>query len=207
MADKRRIKKSLKRLRIVKTWQLLILLILMGFVAATLLRMNNVGMVQRRNALFAADKSSDIYTMRSRLSDLQRYSASHMNASTNVFYLQDSYNRDAKAAIDAANQAGVGSGANAAAEAVCKPQFSGYSTAYLQCFLRELEKHPTSDKLPEADMPNPALYRYEFASPLWTPDFAGWAIVACAVIVLLILSRLLGLVLLQILLKRHYQDI
>ena len=45
MADKRAARRNLRRLERVKTWQLLILFVLVCFVAATFLRINNVGMI------------------------------------------------------------------------------------------------------------------------------------------------------------------
>ena len=51
MADKGRIKQDIKNLQRIKTWQLIILLIIVGFIAATFLRLNSIGMVQRREAV------------------------------------------------------------------------------------------------------------------------------------------------------------
>ena len=59
MADKRVARRNLRRLERVKTWQLLILFVLVCFVAATFLRINNVGMIQRRSAVATADKSGN----------------------------------------------------------------------------------------------------------------------------------------------------
>jgi len=208
MVDKRRVKKGLKQIQRVKTWQLVILLILNVFVSATLLRINNVGMVQRREAVHAADKVGTADDIKARLYDLRRYAAAHMNASTGPVYLQDQYNRDVQAAIQAVTQSSAeGESINAEAEAVCKPQFSGWSTAYMQCFLAEIDKHPTSDTLPEPVMPVGDLYKYEFLSPVWTPDFAGWSVVVFVLILLLIIARVTSVGILRLLLKRHYRGV
>lgn len=207
MADRRTIRQNIKRLQAVRTWQLCIILILTVVVAATFLRMNNTGMVARRNAVTAADKSGDQAAITNRIYDLQKYSASHMNASTGVLYLQEQYNRDTKRALEASSSTSSDMArANAEAEAVCHPQFYGYSTAYLRCFVDELAKHPAASKLPEASLPNPALYRYNVISPVWSADFAGFSVVACVVIALVILARLISLTVLRILLKRHYRE-
>lgn len=207
MADTRNIRHSIKRLGAVKTWQLLIVLILLAFIAATFLRLNNTGMVARRDAVMAADKAGDTATIEARLYELQTYSLSHMNADTEVFYLQEQYNRDAQKAIDASSrQSSVTADANAKAEAVCHPQYQGWSTAYMNCFLSELAKYPTAEKLPEPVLPSPSLYRYSFASPMWSPDFAGWTVVACFVVIILIIARLIGLIVLRILLRHHYRE-
>ena len=87
-------------------------------------------MVQRRNAVAAADKVGDTQRITERLAELQRYTTAHMNASSSVIYLQHQYDRDAQAAIKAvSNTSSEGATANARAEAVCHPQYSGWSTA------------------------------------------------------------------------------
>ena len=208
MADKRSIRRDIKKLQRVKTWQLLILLILAGFLSATFLRLNNTGMVQRRNAVTAADKVGGAQQIAERIAELQRYSTAHMNASSGVIYLQHQYDRDAQAAIKAvSNTSSEGATANARAEAVCHPQYSGWSTAYMQCVLAELAKYPTSDKLAEPKLPNTELYRYEFVSPLWSPDFAGFSLLLVGFLVFINIVRLISMGILRILLRRHYRSI
>lgn len=207
--EKRRLRKTIWRLNRVKTWQLLVILVLMAFIAATFLRLNNIGMVQRRAAVLAADQTGDQETMQSRLYDLQRYAAEHMNANTGAFYLEGQYRRDVEKAITAASDDSNPQGnIHAKADEVCRPQFAVWSQAYVQCFTEELSKHPPSeDPTQDVQLPSTSLYRQDFASPLWSPDFAGWSVLACAVLVLMVIARFVSLVILNLLLKRHYRDI
>lgn len=209
MADKRRVKKSIKQLQRIKTWQLLILLILMAFIAATFLRLNNIGMTDRREAVLAADKAGDVSVIQNRLYDLQRYAAEHMNADTGSFYLEQQYRRDAQKAVDAAkNDSNPNGNINAKAEAVCRPQYAVWSLGYVQCFTDELAKYPPSpDPAQNVMLPSTNLYRHNFVAPLWSPDFAGWAVLGCGVILLMILARLISLAVLRLLLKHHYRGI
>jgi hypothetical protein len=209
LADKRRVHKNIKRLQRVKTWQLIVVLIIMAFVAATFLRLNNIGMVQRRDAVLAADKAGDETAIQSRLYDLQRYVFSHVNASTGPFYLEYQYRRDVQKAVDAAsNDDNPNGNINVKAEAVCRPQFEVWSQAYVQCFTEELSKYPPSSNPSDTvTLPKVDLYRHEYDAPLWSPDFAGWSILVCAVIVLVILVRLISLWILHLLLKRHYRGV
>jgi hypothetical protein len=209
VTDKRQVKKNIKRLQRVKTWQLLIVLILMSFVTATFLRLNNIGMIQRRDAVLTADKSGDTLVMANRLYDLQRYSATHMNADTGPFYLENQYKRDAQKAVDAAkNDSNPNGNVNAQAEAVCRPQYSVWSPAYVQCFTDELAKFPPSpDPVQNVILPSTELYRQDFASPLWSADFAGWSVLICATIILVIAARLASLGVLRLMLKQHYRGI
>lgn len=209
MADKRRVKRSIKALQRVKTWQLLVLLVLMLFLSATFLRLNNIGMMQRREAVLAADKTGDISVIQSRLYDLQRYAAEHMNSDTGVFYLEQQYRRDAQKAVDAAsNTTNPNGNINAKAEAVCRPQYTVWSPAYVQCFTDELSKYPPSpDPAQNITLPNTSLYRYDFISPLWSADFAGFSVLVCLGLMLMIVVRLASLGVLRLLLKRHYRGI
>lgn len=207
--DKRNVRRSIKQLQVIKTWQLIILLVLMLFISATFLRMNNVGMVSRRNAVAAADKSGDIDQIQQRLYDLQRYSAAHMNAETGVMYLQDQYNRDVQRQAESASTTGSAKALEIrrAADAVCRPQFTGWSPAYVQCYVNELNKHPADEITAQLTPPSSALYRYSFTSPLWSPDFAGFSLLLSALIGLMILLRLLGLAILRLMLKHHYREL
>jgi hypothetical protein len=209
VADKRQVKKSIRQLQRVKTWQLLIILLLVGFVAATFLRLNNIGMIQRRDAVFRADKAGNTDDMANRLYDLQQYTANHMNADSGIFYLEQQYRRDVQKAVDAAKNVGNPNGnINVKADAVCRPQYSAWSPAYVQCFADELAKYPPSpDPVQNVALPSTELYRQNFASPLWSADFAGWSVLICVAIIIVIGVRLISLGILRLLLKQHYRGI
>lgn len=208
MTDKRRIRRGIGWLQRVHTWQLVLLLVLVGLLAATFLRLNNIGMIERRTAVLNADKAGDQEVTRARLFDLQRYSASHMNAASGTIYLESQYQRDIEKAVAAAANSGQAENVNVLADRACKERFSGYSQAYAQCFYDEMAKFPANDEAPDkASLPSASLYRHDFASPAWSPDFAGFALVLGGFIVLLIVTRLLGLVILRALLHRNYSSV
>lgn len=203
VADKRQVRKGIRQLQYLKTWQLVIVLILVGFIAATFLRLNNIGMVQRREAVAQADKAGDRTAIQARLYDLQRYVSSHMNTQMGDIYLEHQYKRDTESAISIASGASASSGnIYKQAQDVCAPKFSGYSQAYLQCTLDYLSQF-TQDKDPvtNANLPKADVYRYNFVSPLWSPDFAGFSVLACVLILLLIIARLAALFILKMMLK------
>lgn len=203
MANSKQVKRSISQLQRVKTWQLFAVLLLMLFVAATFLRLNNVGMSERRNAVINADKSGDVVVTKTRLLDLQQYVSQHMNTSTGKFSLQGQYERDSRAAMDAAAEDGGAHGnIYKKAQEVCAPQFSGYSLAYQQCTLSELEKYAPGESLQsQVTLPSPELYSHSFAAPRWSPDFAGFSVLICVVIGLVIIGRMLSLAALKIMLK------
>jgi hypothetical protein len=206
--DKRQISKKIYALRLVKTWQLLVLFVLLAFVAATFLRLNNVGMLQRLDAVISADKEgADQTDIRARLFDLQRYVNSHMNTDTGVFYLAGQYERDTQKVLDEINQTTGGASVNAKAEAICKPQFTHYTYAYTECMLNEILKQKVADPTATPKKPNPDLYRHSYVSPLFTWDFAGLSVLLSLAILVIILARGVSLALLKMLLKRHYRGI
>jgi hypothetical protein len=210
VADKRRVRRTIKDLQRIKTWQLLVLLILVGFIAATFLRLNNIGMVERRAAVIAADKVGDQDNTIRRLYDLQQYVSAHMNTDLGKgVYLESSYQRDSQTALNnASNDQNPNGNIYEKAQEVCAPRFSHYSTAYLQCTTSELEKYPAASNLIDAvNLPPASAYLHDYESPFWSPDFAGWSVVVCVVIVLMIFARLISLGILKLMVRRHYRSV
>lgn len=186
------------------------LLLLFGFIAATFLRLNNIGMIERRTAVVSADEAGDQDVLIKRLYDLQQYVSSHMNTDMGAgVYLEASYNRDYQAwqAAQFGDQNPNGNIYKKAQE-VCEPRFSGFSAAYLQCTTSELAKYPAaSDPSTGSGEPQVSAYLHDYVSPVWSPDFAGWSVVACLVIVMMIVVRLVSIVILRFMLHRHYRSI
>jgi hypothetical protein len=210
VADKKRMKKTVKDLQRVKTWQLLVLLLLAVFIAATFLRLNNIGMSERRASVVAADKQGDQTVTIKRLYDLQQYVSTHMNTDLGTgVYLESSYQRDSQNLLDrAAGDTNPNGNIYKKAQEVCAPRFSGYSAAYLQCTTDELAKYPAGDNLiQDVHLPSANAYLHDYESPTWSPDFAGWSLVTCVVLALMIVVRLISIGVLRILLRHHYKSI
>ena len=190
--DKRRIKKTLKQIEKLKIWQLLILLFLTTFIAATSLRLNNVEMIKRRDAVISADKELNDAKVQERLKELRDYSSAHMNTNV-VVQLEKIYERDVQAVVqsatDKANNNPNGNIYKKAAE-VCDPQFSGYSLGYQNCMMAEISKYASSENpVDKINFPESRLYVFRFSSPLWTPDLTGWTIAAAIVIIFLAIEQ------------------
>lgn len=210
MADKGRIKESINGLQRVKTWQLIIVLIIVGFVAATFLRLNSIGMVQRRDAVIAADKEGNNDAIINRLYDLQQFVSAHMNTDLGRgVYLEHSYNRDLQDwQQNQYGDANPNGNIYKKAQEICAPQFSNYSYAYLQCTTNELAKFPAAaDPATDTSKPRQEAYIHAFTAPIWSPDFAGWSVLVFGVVLLLIIIRFVSLVSLQLMLRRHYKRI
>lgn len=167
-------------------------------------------MVERRDAVLAADTVGNDDITIQRLYDLQRYVSAHMNTDMGKgLYLQAAYDRDVKKADNSASSDQNPNGnIYKKAQDVCAPKFTRYSTAYLECTLSELQKYPASTNLiSSVHYPNPDTYLHVYASPLWSPDFAGWSVLVCVILGLMIVARVLSLLILRLLLRRHYKSV
>lgn len=219
---KRLFQSTLKKFHQLKVWQLVILLILTLFIIATALRLNNVGMIRRREAVISADTNGDREKALKATQDLANYAYSHMNSGGIVFVEGEGwkveqnvrviwekiYEADYRKVMDESS-AKMANNPNGniykkTAE-ICDPINTGYNRAYFDCFWNELQKYSGEDYISNADVeiPNPSEYTFTFISPLWTPDLAGWTIVVAVLIIVLIISKLIFEGILRLMLKKH----
>lgn len=206
-----------RRFKSVQTWQLVVILIPLLFFTATLLRLDHLKMVELRSAVLTADQEGNEEQIQQTLTALRDYVYSHtvinivenngiqqVTFGTGPFYLEQQYIRAANAAIEAASSELVDDSnpygnIYAAVAAICQPQaiangWQWSSPGYLDCWTSELAKYPEtdiSDNHLVAKIPSTELYRHNYASPIfsWTP--AGIAIIACVVLALIIIVRII----------------
>lgn len=197
----------LRRLRAIKLWQLAVLFLLMLLLSAFLLRQNNLHMLKLRNDVKVADEQSG--DVKAALVQLQRYVGTHMNTSLGDkgIYLEQTYQRAYDQAIRMALQTDLpGSAAYQQADHECRGIFSRTSSypAYIQCVTDKVAAlGPGRDPLASVHPPAIDLYRYNFASPLWTPDLAGLCVLIAAVLFIVIAGKvLLGWILSAVLRRR-----
>lgn len=213
MNDDSKIRYKLRALRRAKTWQLLVVLIPLLFVSATFLRLNNLGMVEKRDAVIKADKKGDKEEIKEKLVDLQRYVSSHMNTSLEKgegVNLKNSYERDRQATIDAANKATNASNPNSSvyqkASIECRARWQGgvasFRNDYVKCVQERVQALSAGQVASgEIKLPPVGNYHYNFSSPLFSFDLAGISILLSSLIVIVIVFRMLAIFSLQALLK------
>jgi hypothetical protein len=213
MVGRSKTRRWLARARALKNWQLLVLLLIMIIVSATFLRLNNLGMVERRTAVINADAKGDKEALRASIVELQNYISSHMNTSlVGGLYLSKTYERDRDAALAAAGSTtNPNSAVYQQASIECRQRWKGgvasFRNDYVQCVVEKVgSMAPQSDPTAGLRLPKADAYRINFASPLWTPDIAGLSVLVCVLLVLTILTRLFALVILRLLLRRHYRS-
>jgi hypothetical protein len=185
--------KLIKNFLKVPTKTLLFLFIAMAIICVLALRHNNQTMVNLRNAVYAADKNNgDVNTA---LNNLRRYVYSHMNTNlssgnNNIkppIQLKYTYQRlyDAQAnKVQTANQQ-----LYTDAELYCQSINQAYfGTTRVPC----VQNYVVNHGLKEANINIPAgLYQFDFTSPTWSPDLAGWSLVASISLLLALIIRLI----------------
>ena len=166
------------------------------------------------------------HNLKTTLTELKKYTESHVVVNfiekngrnslvfgTGPFYLENQYNRKATAALAEAenklkNTGDTNPNGNVFAKAmeVCKPKaiangWAWNSPGYLNCMTGIINSYPTTDQITTsltANIPSTSLYRYDFSSPVWAPDLAGFALLICLVLIIIILIRLLIFIILRI---------
>jgi len=176
--DKRHLHHIWRKLRWIRPWYFLIIAIVSGVVCVYSLRANNEHMVKLRDAVYTADKNNtDILGS---LKALQSYVTRHMNTSLsdgpNSVYppiqLKYTYDRLVQAQSDATAAANsqIYTQAQAYCEALNHVDFSGHNR--VPCIEQYVQTHtPSAVAIPSS------LYKFDFASPVWSPDKAGWSMV------------------------------
>jgi hypothetical protein len=194
-------------IRRIRTWQLIILLILCGALAGFLLRQNNLRMVELRSAVMKADSDPAADTKKA-LMDLQKYVSGHMNTNLgNGVYLQDTYQRAYTAAVQAAVTAtNPNSQVYTQVELECRPVYQRTHSfpAYTQCAHEKLQQlAPGQDALSSLKTPSADLYHYNFVTPLISFDPAGIFVLITGVVAVCILLRMIVYLMLKIALRKH----
>lgn len=170
---------------------LLLLAIVSGTVSVYSLRANNLRMVELRQAVYDADKSGK--DLEPALRNLREHVYGHMNTSlssgANAVYppiqLKYTYERLSKAEVDKekaaqANASAQGGAVYTDAQKYCEKTIpNGVSGKFrLDCIQKYVKEHPadtSSVVAPTIKSIPKNLYQFDFVSPWWSPDMAGWS--------------------------------
>ncbi len=192
--DKRFLHHIWTRIRPVKTWYLFAACLFFGVVCVAGLRSNYAGMVERRDAVYEADKNGG--DIEKALQELRAYVGGHMNtdldAGKGIYppvqlkYTYERLIREEKDRVDAANSKIYGD-----AQRYCERQDpnSFYGRERVPCVQNYIKNRETVKVHAVPD----ALYKFDFMSPHWSPDLAGWSLVLSILfLVLAVLRFILG---------------
>jgi preprotein translocase subunit SecF len=183
------------QVRRVKPWYFLLVCLLLAALSVYALRQNNLKMAQLRSTVYAADK--DDGNVGGALKALQAYVTMHMNTNLSSgpdgayppIQLQYTYERlQQSQAQQQLDESQTNSQLYTAAQVYCQQQdstdFSGRNR--VPCIIQYVQSHGVSNF---AIQTIPAsLYEFDFVSPRWSPDLAGWSMLAAVVAFLLFLA-------------------
>jgi hypothetical protein len=179
------------KIRPIKTWYLLAAFLVCGICCALSLRHNYITMTQLRSAVYAADQNNT--GVEQALQKLRSYVGAHMNtnlASADGVYppiqLKYTYTRLQQAEQDRVNN--VNSQIYTDAQHTCEAEFPGSFSGgpRVPCIEQYVKDHGTdAHTIPDA------MYKFDFASPPWSPDAAGVLLVLSALLFVLTAARLL----------------
>lgn len=189
--DKKQIHHLWTAIRPFKVWYFVAFTVVGGAVAVGGLRHNNLQMVTLRDQVYQADQKNE--DVEGALQRLRSHVYGHMNtdlsSGDNAVYppvqLKYTYER----LRDGENKAAQNSSSQIYTEAqrICEEQnptdFSGRNR--VPCIEQYVSQHGVKAKtVPDA------LYKFDFASPSWSPDLAGFALLFTALSTLALLTRI-----------------
>lgn len=219
VSKKKKSKKTLSKIFHISSWKLILVLILLVFLGATLLRFDHIKMSELREAVLTADEEEDTDKILSSLNELRNFTLKHIVFNiledngeqqiifgTGPFYLENLYIHDAKEAIKKQQEEIEKKGITdknpngnifAKVAKICdgKARTYGwpyYDKRYLNCYTTELAKYPSSSSLTtdlEAVLPPVDNYRYDIASPIWYPCASGIVILIAVILAIWVICR------------------
>lgn len=201
LMNKRTLHHSLVTLRRLRLRDLVLAFVVLLVLSAFFLRQNNLHMIALRGQVQQADQQDK--AIQQSVTNLRDYIAAHMNTGMGEqgVYLQYSYQRAYDAAVA---QAGAAGGSSAViyknADQSCQSQFgkAAYG-AYAQCVTDKV----TASGAPPISTPPSDLYRFNFVSPAWSPDVAGFVLLAAALTAILLLGRTVLMLAIYLLLRAN----
>lgn len=185
--NKRHLHHLWRRFRVLKPWYFLVIALISLIVCLFALRSNNQHMVKLRQAVYSADEKNGDVSMA--LNNLRNYVYQHMNTNlssgnTGIYppiQLKYTYDRlvQAQGSATAAQNAKIYTDAQAYCEQQNSTDFSGRNR--VPCIENYVSQHSVGKAAPIPD----SLYKFNFISPTWSPDLAGWSMVVTVVSVLI----------------------
>jgi hypothetical protein len=215
--SKNKLRQTLARVFRLSSWKIALILILLGFLAATLLRFDHIKMTELREAVMAADEANDDEKISSALEALHSFTLKHIIFNTiedngqqqivfgtGPFYLENQYLRKANEAVAAAQKEIQNNSSNPNGNiykkvaSVCDAQGKRYGwrypdKRYINCWVNELSAYPSlssMDAYGAASLPSTELFRHEYSSPIWYPCASGIVILLCLILALILAVRL-----------------
>jgi hypothetical protein len=191
--DKRKLHHVGRVLHTFSVWYFLVAFMLCGSITVLALRQNNLTALKLRDNVLAVDEQNG--DVEAALRELRVYMYSHMNTSLATeggvyppIQLKYRYERLVEAQLQ---KTSTGNTIYADAQKYCEanePE-SFYGAGRLTCIQNYIDRQPKNTQPKTTTIPD-SLYKFDFASPRWSPDLAGWSMVFTALFGFLLVLRL-----------------
>lgn len=206
VTDVKTLRLRMKRLKKLAIWQLSLILVIFAILSATFLRLNNIGMVERRDAVIEADKVGEDKLITQKLYELQSYVSTHMNTDLGKgVELTETFKRDQNENISA-TQSPANINIYKQANEICQAKRYQYLNQYRQCVYNYIDSIPGGNVIASTIISEDEMrlvYIHNYISPLWSPDIAGFSILISILLIITIVFRAISEIILSLLLKKY----
>jgi len=171
----------------------LILFVVSALVSVYALRNNNITMVELRDKVYKVDKEGG--DVNAALNDLRQYVHSHMNTNLSSgnnaikppIQLRYTYERLVARAEKEVNDSGLYTEAANYCQTRIPASVSISGRSRISCVQDYILSHGGNKAV---SIPT-ALYQFDFVSPTWSPDLAGWSILLSATLFLAFIAKVI----------------
>ena len=170
-----------KKLRLVSPWVFLAVAIISAFVCIFALRNNNLTALKLRDEVVATDKANG--DIEAALRKLRTYIYSHMNTDLSAggtiqYPVQLKYRYERLVLAEQQKLSAQNERIYTEAQAECEKRFpKGLSgSGRIPC----ITDYVASRGIQQTPVPD-SLYKFNFVSPRWSPDLAGWSLVIASI--------------------------
>mgnify|MGYP000529201309 CR=1 FL=1 len=189
MANKQYLRHVWKTLKPINEWLLLALFVVFALIAAFALRQNNLLAIELRDQVSEVDKQNGDVEVA--LRNLRAHVYTHMNANlssgTGIQYpVQLKYRYERLVAAEKKRVDSANGSIYTKAQKYCERKFPASSSGgpRVPCIAEYVTKNGEKQK----NIPDD-LYKFDFVSPVWSPDLAGFSILLSGLFLVLFLLR------------------
>jgi hypothetical protein len=185
--DKRYLHHVWRKLRPISYWYFLLLFVVFGVIGAFALRQNNLTAIRLRDQVAKVDKENGDVEMA--LRELRAHVYGHMNANlssgTGIQHpVQLKYRYERLVAAEKARVDNANKNIYTKAQRYCERKYPASTSGgpRVPCIAEYVTKNGEKQKSIPDD-----LYKFDFVSPIWSPDLAGFSILLSGIFLLLFL--------------------